>query len=323
MLPFLFSLLLALPAAPSTSTPALVTETTAMTLRGDWDAAVARLEPAIQAATARRDRNDEAVLRTELGRVLADRNFFHQADPVRAREALQQALRVARAARHQASVADVTQYLGQLVYSESFRTGNWQAPRAYFRRAIDLRSRIGDRRALAQSYFYLGLTYEQDLQPVRAERWYRRSLALAEATGDKVQQSYAHRHIGGLHDERHELEAAHYHIAQSVALRREGGFSVGVPYALLHLSDFVLRQQGRRDEAIRLVEEAIDLAERAHSTRALSAAQSALAELELADDHAPLAVSYLSCALDNARAYGDPIVVRDTEQKLQRARKAN
>jgi tetratricopeptide (TPR) repeat protein len=320
LLPLIVSLLISVPAIQAmVAEPGLVVESRQLTLRGDWDVAIGRLEPAIQGAVERRDRVEEAILRTELARVLADRNFFRQADPARAREAVDRALRAARAAQHDASIASATQALGQLHYSAAFRTKDWKTPRDIFKRVIAMRTKLGDRRGLAQSYFSLGLTYEQDLEPKQAEVWYRKSLALAEAIGDPVQQSYAHRHIGGLHEERGELDLALHHISREVALRREGGFAVGVPYALMQLADFVDQRQGRRDEAIKLLEEAIDLAEQAHSTRALSAAQSSLAKLQMANHNAPLAVSFLRCALDNARAYGDGDAVRETEKALESA----
>jgi tetratricopeptide (TPR) repeat protein len=320
-LSLLVTLLLPVPVAPATPAPApdLVSESSQLTLRGDWDLAIERLEPAIQAAVARRDRVNEAILRAELGRVLADRNFFKQSDPARARQALDLALRVARAAHHAPSIANATMAIGQLHFSAARRTNDWKTPRGYFRRVIAMREKLGDQRGLAQAYFYLGLTYEQDSQSKASEPFYRKALAYGEAAGDPVQQSYAHRHIGGLHDERGEYDLALTHISRQVELRRTGGFAVGVPYALMQLADFVDQRQGRRDEAIKLLEEAIDLAEQAHSPRALSAAQSSLAKLQLANHNAPLAVSFLRCALDNARAYGDGADVREMEQALESA----
>jgi tetratricopeptide (TPR) repeat protein len=317
MMRILFCVLFTLSAYASDAN--LIAETRKMTLAGDWDEAISKLQPALQAAVRRHDIVGEAVIRVELGRVLADRNFFHKADAPRAQSALQIALRVAQSAGHKQSIADATQYLGQLHYAEAFNTGNWQKPRAYFLRAISLRQKVGDQHGLAQSYFYLGLTYEQQKQPATAMRYYQQSLALSNSIGDKVLQSYAHRHIGGLKEEQGQLDEAFRDISQSLELRRQGGFTVGVPYELIQKAEFISEHYGKRGEAIALLEEAIDTAEKFHSTRALSAAQSSLASLQLAEHNGPDAVSFLECALDNAREFGDPETVSQTEKLLKQA----
>src|SRR5262249_21102422 len=173
--------------------------------------------------------------------------------------------------------ADAVQCLGQHEYSKAFATRNWQAPRGRFLEVIEARERLGDLRGLAESHFYLGLTYEQDGQPELAMQNYRKSLSLSEQIGDPVLQSYAHRHIGGLQEEQGELDMAERSISRSLALRRQSGFTVGVPFALLQMADFVERHRGGEQQAIPFLEEAVDVAERSHSTRALSAARLELA----------------------------------------------
>jgi tetratricopeptide (TPR) repeat protein len=298
----------------------IVTQTKQMTLSGDWDGAIARLEPAI--AGAKGDPVREAALRTELGRVLADRNFFHQSDPESARRTLESALSAAQRAHYRPAIADAIQYLGQLYFAEAFHTQDWRKPRALFLRAISLRRGLKDQSGLAQSYFYLGLTYEQQT-PARKDlalRHYRHSLALSTAIGDKVLQSYAYRHIGGLREEAGDLDGALRDIDRSIQLRREGGFAVGLPYAMLQKADFLVQHYARRGESIDLLEHAVDLAEAAHSTRALSEVQLALGRLQMEKgDHAE-AASFLECALDHAQDFGDPEAIRTIEQYLTNAR---
>jgi len=314
---FLLCLVLVISAQASDAN--LVRESTKMTLRGDWDAAAAIIQPALEDAVRRHDGVQEAILRTELGRVLAERNFFRRADAAHAQNTLLEALHVAQSVGHQQSIADATQYLGQLHYAEAFRTEDWEKPRSYFRRAVSLRRKIHDRSGLAQSYFYLGLTYEQQKHPETAMRYYRQSLALSDAIGDKVLQSYAHRHIGGLDEERGRWDHAYRHISQSLELRQQAGFMVGVPFELIQKAEFIFDHYGQREQATALLEEAIDTAEKFHSTRALSAAQTSLAKLQLAENHVPDAVSFLQCALDNAREFGDPEAVAETEKLLKLA----
>jgi tetratricopeptide (TPR) repeat protein len=313
-------LCLVVAAHPFASDRALVSETAQMTLRGEWDAAIARLEAAI--ADARSDRVQDAVLRTELGRVLADRNFFHRADVASAKRALNAALGSAKRAGHQPSIADVTQYLGQLLFAEALHSQDWEKPRQRFLRAIALRERLHDERGLSQSYFYLGLIYEQQKPPQNdvALEHYRHSLALSTNVGDKVLQSYAYRHIGGIQEDRGELDAAFRDISQSLHLRRQGQFTVGVPYAILQKANFIAQHYGRRNEAMGLLQEAIEVAASAHSTRARSETEAALARLTMEAGDARGAVSLLNDALAHAREFGDSDLVRATEKQLGDAR---
>jgi tetratricopeptide (TPR) repeat protein len=309
-------LCLLLTADPTGAARSLVSETRQMTLHGDWDAAVERLDSALM--TARGDDATEALLRVERGRVLADRNFFHRSDPGRARQAIGAGLRSARRARHEPSVADGTQALGQLYFSQAFRTHDWEKPRRLFREAVALRERLGDTRGVAQSTFYLGLTFEQQ-SPAQIDvalEHYRRALSLSTDAGDKVLQSYAHRHIGGIKEERGQIDEAFLDISRSVELRREGGFTVGVPFALLQKADFVAKHRQRLDEAIMLTEEAISVAEAAHSTRALAETNAALAQFTLQSGHRASAAHLLERAVAHAKTFGDPELVRALEKEL-------
>ena len=168
-----------------------------MMLEGRWDGALAALD----AANAR-DRRASAAIRTERGRVLMDRSFFHRRDPAAARAALEEGRRLAKAAGDDATAAAADQGLGQLDYNDAFETKDWKKPRAAFESVLAVRERIGDRRGAAETLFYLGLTYEQDGQPGPAFDRYEKSLAISQDVEDLVQQSYARRHMAGIQEER-------------------------------------------------------------------------------------------------------------------------
>ena len=244
-----------------------------MTLEGRWDAALATLD-----AGDARDRRASAAIRTERGRVLMDRSFFHRRDPAPARAALEEGRRLAKAAGDDATAAAADQGLGQLDYNDAFETKDWKKPRAAFESVLAVRERIGDRRGAAETLFYLGLTYEQDGQPGPAFERYEKSLAISEEVEDLVQQSYARRHMAGIQEERGELAAAEKNIAAEIDLRRRGGFAVGVPFALLQQADFLTAHGGDPNEAARLLDEAVSLAENVRQhPRALRGAGRALA----------------------------------------------
>jgi hypothetical protein len=145
---------------------------------------------------------------------------------------------------------------------------------------------------------------------------YRKSLSLSEEVGDPVLQSYAHRHIGGLQEEQGEFDAAEQSISQSLALRRQAGFTVGVPFALLQMADFVERHRGGPRLAIPLLQEAIDVAERSHSTRALSAARLELVRHYLTSHRLRKALSYAKCARRSALEFGDAEEVSGVDKQI-------
>ena len=238
------ALLLAFAAdATAFDAAAVRAESRTLTLAGNWERALALLDAAEGRAGAS-DPRAKAALAAERGRVLMDMNFFHHRAPAPARAALEEAQRLAKAAKDRIVAADVAQSLGQLSYSAGFETRDWKTPRSAFEKVLAEREKLADRRGLAETLFYLGLTYEQDGQPGPALERYQKSLAIAEETGDLVQQSYARRHIAGIQEERGEYSSAEKNIAAELDLRRRGGFAVGVPFALLQQADFVAARGG-------------------------------------------------------------------------------
>ena len=259
----------------------LVTRSQTLTLQGQWDAASAELLSAISRAEGSKDLKSESLLRTEYARGLVDRDFFHHDDRAAAASALDAAEKSARRTKNRKSLTDLLQLRGQYIYKDSFENNDWQTPRSYFERTVAAREKSGDRRGLALSNFYLGLTYDQDRHPEKALPLYRKALTLAEETGDKIAQSYAHRHIAGIEEEQPEmLDSAYQHILREIELRKEGGFLVGVPFSLLHLADFLAQKRNQREQAISTLKEAVTLARSSNSLKALLFAQASLAELK-------------------------------------------
>jgi tetratricopeptide (TPR) repeat protein len=279
-----------------------------MTLEGRWDAALAAL-----GAANTRDRRASAAIRTERGRVLMDRSFFHRRDPAPARAALEEGRRLANAAGDDATAAAADQGLGQLDYNDAFETKDWKKPRAAFEDVLAARQKVGDRRGVAETLFYLGLTYEQDGQPGPAFERYEKSLAISEEVEDLVQQSYARRHMAGIQEEREELSAAEKNIAAEIELRRRGGFAVGVPFALLQQVDFLSAHGGGAKEADRLLDEAVSLAGKCGSTRALFAAQAEQSRRAAAAGDSQRAFKLAERALEAARAYGGASEIREAQ----------
>ena len=290
-----------------------------MTYEGKWDPAVEALNAAIERAAGARDARLEALLAAELLRVVSDRSAYHRRDPEGVRRALARAQAAARRAADPRADADLAQYEGQVRYGEAFSTGDWESPRALFRAALEGRDRLGDRRGAAESLFYLGLTFDQAGQAEPAMEQYARSRAIAEEIGDAALQSYTARHIGAILEQQGRLDAAYDHIARSVAFRREARFFVTLPFALMQQADFFVQHRADRARAMELLDEAIDVADRYGSIRALSAARLELARLAL-EEQPREALSIARCGLDAARRFGDREDVEEAEKQISAIR---
>ena len=287
-----------------------------MTLEGNWDTAIKALDEAIARAAGMRDVQLEAVLAAELLRVVSDRSSYHQRDPERVSRALTRARAAAERASDARADADLAQYEGQVRYGEAFRNGDWETPRVLFRAALAGRERLGDRRGVSESLFYLGLTFDQAGEAEPAMKEYGRSRAIAEEIGDEALQSYTARHIGAILEQQGQLDAAYDHIARSVALRRTSRFLVTLPFALMQEADFLVRHRADFIRAMALLEEAIDVAGDADSTRALAAARRELAQLYVEAKNAREALSLARCGLDAARRFGDTEDVEEAEKQV-------
>jgi len=299
-------------AGASADVEQLRRETQTLTLRGKWEEASAKLEARLGQKSSSRE--DLVALRAELGRVLADRSFFHRADPVRAEKVLKQVVVEAEAAGAKGALATALQGIGQLRYAEAFETQQWKPAQELFARAKALREGLPDQAALAESVFYLGLVEQMEGRYPAARKLFVQTLQLATEAKSGVMQSYAHRHLGGLDEEEGKLETARAHIESSIERRRASRFDVGVPFALMHLASFLSTRLGQPAQATTLLEEAIDLAGKSNSLRAEHLAQIQLAQLKLEAKRHQEAAKLATQAAAGARAFGDPGLVAEAEK---------
>ncbi|WP_182906241.1 tetratricopeptide repeat protein [Microbispora sp. H13382] len=129
-----------------------------------------------------------------------------------------------------------------------------------FERAADLYRRLGDVRGEGEALFWVGCFHQvvrHDDEAAGAPL--RRSHELAAAAGDTLTMSYALRHLGIAEHVAGRLEAARERLEESVRLRREIGFLPGVAANLVGLAH-IAAAENRRDHAMRLLDEAADLA---------------------------------------------------------------
>lgn len=148
-----------------------------------------------------------------------------------------------------------------------------------FERATQLYRALGDKRGEAESLFWVGCFHQvvrrdnDAAVPVLGQ-----SFELASEAGDKLTMSEALRHLGiGAHAAGR-LDIAQERLEESTRLRREIGLLPGVAANLIGLA-YIAAGQGRRDDALALLEEAGGLAEASDAQRILRSVDEARAQL--------------------------------------------
>jgi tetratricopeptide (TPR) repeat protein len=131
---------------------------------------------------------------------------------------------------------------------------------ALFERAAHLYQALGDLSGEAEALFWVGCFH----QVVRRDNAaavpaLERSLDLASQAGDKVTMSEALRHLGIQAHATGRLEVARQRLEESTRLRRETGQLPGVAANLIGLA-YIAAGQGRRDDALALLDEASAIA---------------------------------------------------------------
>jgi tetratricopeptide (TPR) repeat protein len=148
-----------------------------------------------------------------------------------------------------------------------------------FERAAELYRRLGDVRGEAEALFWIGCFHQvvrdDDAAAVPVLEVSHRK---AVQVGDPLTASYALRHLAFADQKAGRLDSARERMEESTRLRRELGFLPGVAANLLGLAS-IAADQGRRDEARRLLDEADSTAAAAQADGILRLIRHARAEL--------------------------------------------
>jgi tetratricopeptide (TPR) repeat protein len=150
---------------------------------------------------------------------------------------------------------------------------------ALFERAAELYRARGDVRGEAASLFWIGCCQQvvrRDNEAAVPVLW--QSLELATQADDATTMSEALRHLGIAEHAAGRLEAARTHLEESTRLRREIGAWPGVAANLVGLT-YIAAGQDRRDDALKLIEEARALAEASGAHGLLRQVEEARAQL--------------------------------------------
>lgn len=178
--------------------------------------------------------------------------------------------------------ADLALARGRIMHARFLEEGavqDVQRELALFERAAGLYRALGDLRGEGEALFWVGMFH----QVVRGDHdaalpALQRSYELATQAGDKLTMSYAARHLGIAEHVAGRLAAARARLEESVRLRREVGFLPGVATNLVGLA-YIAAGEGRRDEALALLDEAGSIAAAGDSQGVLRQVEEARARL--------------------------------------------
>jgi tetratricopeptide (TPR) repeat protein len=148
-----------------------------------------------------------------------------------------------------------------------------------FERAAELYHALGDERGEAEALFWTGCFHQVARRDnATAGPLFERSLDLASRAGDKHTMSEALRHQGIAEHSAGHLDTARQRLEESTSLRREIGLFPGVAANLIGLA-YIAAAQGRRTDAMAILDEATALAKAHNADRILRSATQARAEL--------------------------------------------
>jgi tetratricopeptide (TPR) repeat protein len=171
-----------------------------------------------------------------------------------------------------------TRFLGQLD-EDPERAIEEPRELVLFERAAKLYRQLADVRGEAEALFWIGCFHQivrrdnEAAVPVLDA-----SHELAARAGDQLTMSEALRHLGIAELAAGRLDAARARLEESVRLRREIGLMPGVAANLVGLA-YVAARDGRRDDALALINEAGTVAEACGAHRIMRQVEEARAEL--------------------------------------------
>lgn len=215
------------------------------------------------------------------------------------------------------AIADTLDQRAHADYYQSLQEGggDYAALLERFSEALTRREALNDTRGVAESLFHVGLMHERLNEPDRAGEVYERAYALAREHRHKLELSYVARHLGGIASDRHDLVTALAYFEESLALRQDAGYTLGLPLAHIALGDTRLLQRDVSGAA-QNYQQARALAEGMQSPLATVFALLALSALAQARDDEGMGRDYAEQALSRAHKDDLSIGIRGAKAAL-------
>ncbi|GCE09753.1 tetratricopeptide repeat protein [Dictyobacter aurantiacus] len=158
---------------------------------------------------------------------------------------------------------------GQMNYYQNMHKGlqDYREARSTLQQANKLYTTLEDTEGIAQTLFYMGLTYEREEDEKSAESHYQQALKIAREHNHKWIMSEATRHLAGLAMQQ-DTDLALRYALESLHLRSEIGFKRALPPAYFLVSDiYTLRHE--LDAALEYCQQGQQLAEKMRLSSAI------------------------------------------------------
>lgn len=174
------------------------------------------------------------------GQFLIQRYYLANGDDDRMPAVVQRAHQQALASQNDSAIATALYLVGQALYYQALLTDgtDYTTARDYLEQSAALREKIGDGYGLAETLFYIGLTYDRAGSDERAKQHYLRAQALGEQYGNTLAVSEAMRHLTDYTDGEQRLRYA----LRSLEIREEMRFKRALPPAQLLVGDIYLER---------------------------------------------------------------------------------
>jgi tetratricopeptide (TPR) repeat protein len=223
--------------------------------------------------------------------------------------------------------AEIADLIGRAVYSQAFLDGDFETALKYFREALTISQKIGDRQGVALSLFHHGLVYENRKNSTsedkgKAFEYYRQALDLAEKGSYKLEAAYLYRHLAFIYQERGDLDKALDYLTKSFALREEIGFKIYLSPAALAVGDLYLRKKdyAKADE---FYQKGLSLAEAVNGQRFIVMSLLSLGDLQRAKGDSAKALDYFKRALKLAEDTKNTEGVKTAADRIAKLSKAD
>jgi tetratricopeptide (TPR) repeat protein len=192
---------------------------------------------------------------------LVDNYFLTNQNEKLMRVIVQRAREEAIESGDEKSIAAAISHTGKMFYYCNLNTGgsDYTEARNSMRQALARYEKLDDTHGIAQSLFFIGLTYERHNEEEQARGFYRQALDIAREYDDKWVISEATRHLAGLNMGKDNDTSLRYAL-ESLRRREELSFKRAQPSAHLLLSSVYIAR-GELDTAEEHVQKAQELAE--------------------------------------------------------------
>ena len=192
---------------------------------------------------------------------LVDHYFLTNQQERLMRTIVQQAREEAIAGEDEQSIATAIYQISRMLYYCNLNTGSsdYTETRSYMRQALERYERIDDKHGIAQSLFFIGLTYERHKEEEQARGYYRQALDIGREYDDKWVIAETTRHLAGLNLGKDNDTSLRYAL-ESLRRREEAGFKRALPSAHL-LASRVYQERDEMELASEHAQRAQELAE--------------------------------------------------------------